>query len=122
MRISDWSSDVCSSDLGYRDILLPPQEHERQGPASKLDRSSTLASQRALDRHLPVHDRQQGNCRQRAARAQAPRTGHCDGHVDPDEDRSRPDPYAFRSEEHKSEFQSLMSISSAVFDLSKTKS
>src|SRR3546814_15117347 len=28
MRISDWSSDVCSSDLGQPQFLLRPFEHE----------------------------------------------------------------------------------------------
>src|SRR3546814_12848549 len=29
MRISDWSSDVCSSDLIHRSTILPPQRIER---------------------------------------------------------------------------------------------
>src|SRR3546814_13199416 len=28
MRISDWSSDVCSSDLGKRQIDVPKQRHK----------------------------------------------------------------------------------------------
>src|SRR3546814_12231531 len=53
MRISDWSSDVCSSDLGGKpinhDMLLDPkrscapfcQSREREGPSSL---SPTLAA------------------------------------------------------------------------------
>src|SRR3546814_14289734 len=36
MRISDWSSDVCSSDLRNKDIWLPEPE-ERQLHPSKQD-------------------------------------------------------------------------------------
>src|SRR3546814_18940535 len=34
MRISDWSSDVCSSDLEARRLLLHQQAVELSGPAS----------------------------------------------------------------------------------------
>src|SRR3546814_4641927 len=39
MRISDWSSDVCSSDLVSRHVhlLVPPADQEGLDPASRLD-------------------------------------------------------------------------------------
>src|SRR3546814_17736724 len=38
MRISDWSSDVCSSDLAGDDTPRPPQaSHGRLGPRSHID-------------------------------------------------------------------------------------
>src|SRR3546814_4789994 len=58
MRISDWSSDVCSSDLLGRDIL--ERLDGRDGPAASLNRLEAagaraitvtiIPGQRALDR------------------------------------------------------------------------
>src|SRR3546814_15260162 len=53
MRISDWSSDVCSSDLGPFFLLVPPEErtvlrqaqHERVGFRSVDSESSHPARQ-----------------------------------------------------------------------------
>src|SRR3546814_7737701 len=51
MRISDWSSDVCSSDLrGFRVQLLPP----RQRRAERRDRSMSLPPLRLCARN-PHH-------------------------------------------------------------------
>src|SRR3546814_8105035 len=95
MRISDWSSDVCSSDLtggcwtpmsGWRTATGPM----RSAPASDPCRA------------IPVQP-----C--------VPLFGWKPG---------RPPivPGSFRSEEHTSELQSLMRISYAVFCLNKTTS
>src|SRR3546814_2689288 len=101
MRISDWSSDVCSSDLSAE----PP---ERPGGRRRC--------------HRGVH------CRRRHA---AGRDQLCDvGGRDPagaargrfdrrDQHRQRHRRQAGRSEEHTSELQSLMRISYAVFCLKK---
>src|SRR3546814_4033274 len=96
MRISDWSSDVCSSDLHARGPLLA-RRHER----------------RLHPRRLPA---QPGPGR-RARRAAGP---------DRPADGLRraaggPGGPAGRSEEHTSELQSLMRISYAVFCLKKKK-
>src|SRR3546814_2117829 len=117
MRISDWSSDVCSSDLAV-DRGLPPHDeregqrivdeaHEGQsGPVGQPDREP-VASQHG--------NRQQGGGgggdapggdRQRAEVAQ----------TDLGEKERQP-----RSEEHTSELQSLMRNSYAVFCLKKKK-
>src|SRR3546814_10863090 len=101
MRISDWSSDVCSSDL-----------QDRIGAAVELDHrlvhahavvGDQLAHQLELGRDaLPLgHLRR----RHRAFELVAERT------------RVR----IVRSEEHTSELQSLMRISYAVFCLKKKK-
>src|SRR3546814_7705942 len=98
MRISDWSSDVCSSDLGAVVAQRALQHEAAQGsdnvphrqrraawpgmagrrPQRRLERSSRVPYRRRLPAHL--HD---------------------------------------RSEEHTSELQSLMRISYAVFCLKK---
>src|SRR3546814_2245440 len=97
MRISDWSSDVCSSDLG--EALL-----RRGGGAVRIVDlgSGTGANFRFLAPRLAAL----------GASAQSWRL------VDRDEnllERVAP----IRSEEHTSELQSLMRISYAVFCLKK---
>src|SRR3546814_6996445 len=120
MRISDWSSDVCSSDLpsrADRHLLL----HVQPGGAFRL----------GFDRP-PV-----GLCRGRAARAGTPDVRDLSDHpADAGEKIARRlfprDAGGFchglrhrlverdaRSEEHTSELQSLMRISYAVFCLKK---
>src|SRR3546814_17821008 len=61
MRISDWSSDVCSSDLAGGDMSeeseqrrrLPPFEGERL-PEQFVDRIARLAPQSAIELAPPV--------------------------------------------------------------------
>src|SRR3546814_7858357 len=52
MRISDWSSDVCSSDLLPAAVMVDqgPQRIELQAQAREE------AQQRGLDHHAPVAD------------------------------------------------------------------
>src|SRR3546814_6217441 len=100
MRISDWSSDVCSSDLRCAGAF------ERFTAENRLDR-----------RALVAEDKWCARCARPDA-ALADRS-----------DRKRPLVYAgersgtdlsgIRSEEHTSELQSLMRISYAVFCLKK---
>src|SRR3546814_9609737 len=92
MRISDWSSDVCSSDLGAR----------RGAGGGRLAFPATAPADRA---------RQFG----RDARCGIDRADR----LFPDLRRSRP--RGRRSEEHTSELQSLIRISYAVFCLKKKK-
>src|SRR3546814_2610558 len=117
MRISDWSSDVCSSDLPRR----AHQQSRPRGAPGGAEPPRRLARRR--DRRQPRPRTARGNGRDRRAdrprrhalwrrlerlsRAQANRTGG---------DRSRT-----RSEEHTSELQSLMRISYAVFCLKQKK-
>src|SRR3546814_7919636 len=93
MRISDWSSDVCSSDLGGVGGCV------RQG----LSRGRFLLPAVGL-RHL-------ADLWRAAARARRER-----GRLLAAADRAH-----LRSEEHTSELQSLMRISYAVFCLKKKK-
>src|SRR3546814_2477987 len=95
MRISDWSSDVCSSDLKPPPAL--PAAHEKQ------DRQQ----------------RQSGNGRRRGQPC-GKRATRTRPHPDRDEQQQRPRARP-RSEEHTSELQSLMRISYAVFCLKKKK-
>src|SRR3546814_7835083 len=110
MRISDWSSDVCSSDLP--DCLVgrswqtgvasrPPH------PPARLPAASTRAAGAALAQTVRGTDRsvQDGGPASRLAAASGSPATHA----------------AWRSEEHTSELQSLMRISYAVFCLKKKK-
>src|SRR3546814_5725880 len=97
MRISDWSSDVCSSDLG-------PSR-----PAGGGARVAVAAARRGprargqAEEHAPLHQQADGR-EHRALRASRLRLREG------------------RSEEHTSELQSLMRLSYAVFCLKKKKS
>src|SRR3546814_5954088 len=110
MRISDWSSDVCSSDLIDDDRI--PRDHQsaveirRPGPVPQGKAGAAALSIRdagALHRGgVP------GLFRDRPRRAEIP--AGVSGR------------YGWnRSEEHTSELQSLMRISYAVFCLKKKK-
>src|SRR3546814_6067475 len=118
MRISDWSSDVCSSDLwvvasGFRAqpggfCLLPGADGSLEEVLLAIDPEEPLWSFAGLPAALPP-----GVCRidqgLRPGAASRAALGWCLGS------------YAFRSEEHTSELQSLMRISYAVFCLKKKK-
>src|SRR3546814_5501584 len=109
MRISDWSSDVCSSDLhegvaGAAQFRTLAEIHARL-----LDREARLV-EAAGDRveldpeggHRPAMDHVGGG------------GDEADRHAD-----GQHDAIVGRSEEHTSELQSLMCISYAVFCLKK---
>src|SRR3546814_4199323 len=105
MRIRDWSSDVCSSDLSAHLAAARHRGDRGVGPE---------------DRPLPDHSRSDAHvglwrrtCRAGAgALLLSPRGAGRARH------RLR---HALRSEEHTSELQSLMRISYAVFCLKKKK-
>src|SRR3546814_10510704 len=120
MRISDWSSDVCSSDLPQVDSLP-----SRASLLLRLGRSASFGAADGPHRSAAAAAAEVGV----AAIGLEPRYTHARRHVDFLQDLSRlgVDPpqvalVAFpraRSEEHTSELQSLMRISYAVFCLQK---
>src|SRR3546814_4234073 len=116
MRISDWSSDVCSSDLGRRcgdepggglavraadqpgvDGRTPRRRRSRRAPPGAVERGADRAGFVGARR---VAGMERVRLRLRLGSSI----------VAPD---------LFRSEEHTSELQSLMRISYAVFCLKK---
>src|SRR3546814_10056380 len=109
MRISDWSSDVCSSDLLARDALQP-----RQIAGAAVDRRPffDLRQHRRVGGAL---DRVVFGCGKAGHR---PAIAGGEGLLHPHSPFCRRD----RSEEHTSELQSLMRISYAVFCLKKKTS
>src|SRR3546814_7598996 len=131
MRISDWSSDVCSSDLVDRNVAVAvpahPVEHAAvHQPVDLFDQPAVLAHADELARRQrPVQlvvPAQQGLVADDGAVGQA----HDRLEVRFErvvEDRAAQVGFQVeqRSEEHTSELQSLMRISYAVFCLKKKK-
>src|SRR3546814_6739839 len=118
MRISDWSSDVCSSDL--KPLLQKPRREVRDGeregdPCRRLLLGRAGAA--AQDGRRGVHTRGLQRRRRAQRDLSQPRHARRGGG-----DRVRPGAHQLpraRSEEHKSELQSLMRISYSVFCLKK---
>src|SRR3546814_1539701 len=114
MRISDWSSDVCSSELGVG--VHHRLDHADIAVIAAFGLVAMLAFEDQLVRgdrplqrvRITPQDKRvliaQHNVRRREASHAGPKHAH-------DADR--------RSEEHTSELQSLMRISYAVFCLKK---
>src|SRR3546814_2620262 len=130
MRISDWSSDVCSSDLYRRDhglMSLPRRlrSHHRRDRATEVDPQQAgihpgggfiLRVEQGLEGGIAAARLQAGrdaDPRQPALAAQFVASPHQAGEVDPGHR------LVDRSEEHTSELPSLMRISYAVFCLKK---
>src|SRR3546814_3159481 len=114
MRISDWSSDVCSSDLldeegkylvGKREADSEGDEQGRERP----DEPATQLDQVVHQRRAAVVDILHGSSRRSSP--------SCDGGISPSGGGGGAS--VWRSEEHTSELQSLMRISYAVFCLKK---
>src|SRR3546814_4908599 len=117
MRISDWSSDVCSSDLvtgtGFEQPLPSPRLRSRH-PGRQL-----LGGLGAAARPRDAAAGGRGRLRGGGDRRRLHRPDRC---AQPGGGaRRRRDGAGCRSEEHTSELQSLMRISYAVFCLKKKK-
>src|SRR3546814_10791452 len=131
MRISDWSSDVCSSDLGH-----PHGGEVADGPDGEADQPEAQAETHGSGQR-PVHDGDGARCaaeqdmlgqrpvdgdgkpRHRVELFEAAR--HQMSAPPPKLKKLRKNELAAkaRSEEHTSELQSLMRNSYAVFCLKK---
>src|SRR3546814_3202489 len=113
MRISDWSSDVCSSDLCPRRLKILPL----RGEAFAAGGDAIVARHRhALMPMGPGDKRRDDSCAYGAVEKPPPAMCESGG----DEHRNDGG-VCLRSEEHTSELQSLMRISYAVFCLKKKK-
>src|SRR3546814_5933703 len=99
MRISDWSSDVCSSDLPSTEIV-PVAAHRQRGNA---DRAAKIEREYLRSLIATKLERHEGQKHRLAGAGWTHNQG------------------VTRSEEHTSELQSLMRISYAVFCLKKKK-
>src|SRR3546814_5203258 len=124
MRISDWSSDVCSSDL-----IRPARNQARRRPRhGRLTAPDPRGRQGEGDGNVPDRP-DDGRCRGRTVGAGGARRPPRHPARRSAKNRSRDRQHAAdggdgeqgRSEEHTSELQSLMRISYAVFCLKKKK-
>src|SRR3546814_1533058 len=109
MRISDWSSDVCSSDLNSELAGACNRMPRRGGQSRRQPQSTPLRSATCPDQasRWPCW---QGHAVSGIRRSSTP-VATADGLIR----------HHSRSEEHTSELQSLMRISYAVFCLKKKK-
>src|SRR3546814_3120706 len=107
MRISDWSSDVCSSDLSEADFAKL---------SKRLPESYWIAEPEDILIHNAQHILEAGDSPLSIAAQYYPQRGATLVTV-----YAADHPGLFRSEEHTSELQSLMRISYAVFCLKKKK-
>src|SRR3546814_4224235 len=122
MRISDWSSDVCSSDL----LCRWPWAGKLQGlsgPAQDAERSRFWRSPAPHARHFPHTSGGAGGV---SGALQISDGGRISGHQHQpislaEAACANAQEHLRRSEEHTSELQSLMRISYAVFCLKKKK-
>src|SRR3546814_7643393 len=110
MRISDWSSDVCSSDLGFGEVEHVVDQAE-QVAAAVVDVPHVLAVARVAQRPQRLLLQQLGESDDGIERRAQLVTHH--------RQELRLGLAGGRSEEHTSELQSLIRISYAVFCLKK---
>src|SRR3546814_8983784 len=126
MRISDWSSDVCSSDLGTERTALAVGRHLVHAEARRF-LLSVRADPGSGPGEAPFFLQRRQKTEQpfdklRACPAQAGGERLFLFSVPPREPKSStPSARNLRSEEHTSELQSLMRISYAVFCFNKKK-
>src|SRR3546814_1593909 len=105
MRISDWSSDVCSSDLAFlRHVRRAGIGGHDEDGVAEIHRLAVMIGQPAIVHHLE-QDVEQVRMRL----------------LDLVQQQDAVRILVHRSEEHTSELQSLMRISYAVFCLKKKK-
>src|SRR3546814_3649685 len=112
MRISDWSSDVCSSDLAY-DAKYGIRDYRGGGRSSARETAARVAAgavARLVIPEVQIH----------AWVAEIGGDAIDPANFDLEEIDRNPF-FCPRSEEHTSELQSLMRISYAVFCLKKKK-
>src|SRR3546814_6010777 len=130
MRISDWSSDVCSSDLGYATIanggfmIDPYLITEVRDVDGKVLYAAT-PKHACLDCSVTSPDAVPGDTVAAPPAANAGTENLAPRTIDPQVDwliaDMMHDVAVRRSEEHTSELQSLMRISHAVFCSKKKK-
>src|SRR3546814_3443411 len=120
MRISDWSSDVCSSDL-RAGVAREHAQQSHQG-VERVERAAFQFRHRRDHVAAGGGDRRiaaAGMAKQQAVEREGPGVGIVGRRIQARAVRGVQAPA--RSEEHTSELQSLMRISYAVFCLKKKK-
>src|SRR3546814_2511208 len=111
MRISDWSSDVCSSDLGKGGEKT--RDEQRPAPPDREAGFRRALGHREADRDEAREAAEGGGGGRHQEDEETDRVEEAGEHRGDSGDE------IIRSEEHTSELQSLMRISYAVFCLKK---
>src|SRR3546814_7721302 len=119
MRMSDWSSDVCSSDLDFTGRAFGRIKTFNQELRLSLDTDRFRGLIGANYDYANVDDRHQYRIFDASASTPFPDLPPISAAISQALQKTRT--YAVRSEEHTSELQSLMRISYAVFCLKKKK-
>src|SRR3546814_4695969 len=132
MRISDWSSDVCSSDLAFLEKWIPAGKSPMCGNSICQDRRFLARWMPSLEHYFHYRNLDVSTLKElctrwtpEIARGYSKHSRHLalDDIKDSIEElRYYRNHFLRRSEEHTSELQSLMRISYAVFCLKKKKS
>src|SRR3546814_5248155 len=128
MRIIDWISDVCSSDLAIANVTISPDLRQRQNVEAVISKGFEFTAQAKLADFFLLASYAYSHSKVKASGTQAALDG-----MDPAQSPrhmasatlgwAAPSGIAlsailrYRSEEHTSEPQSLMRISYAVFCL-----
>src|SRR3546814_4970649 len=119
MRISDWSSDVCSSDLTYvKEVVRDVEAQDR--PAVLLYAGDFDPSGEDIDRDFTART----DCFAKVVRVALNAEQVTEYDLPPAMGKatdSRASRFVERSEEHTSELQPLMHLTYAVFRLKKKK-
>src|SRR3546814_5857817 len=123
MRISDWSSDVCSSDLSR--VVSMPSRATETNPSAMSAHTLPACSARSMPPSRLERSVRPARCIQKIIHVTMP-TATSDSPPPISSWASKVSEYVpkvstapMRSEEHTSELQSLMRISYAVFCLKK---
>src|SRR3546814_8448919 len=109
MRISDWSSDVCSSDLLGKSLKIAVHP-----PLARRDRKRIIGTREMVEADRNIAGVGQASIAEFGLLEAQPLVRQ-PARVDPPLARD----HLRRSDEHTSELQSLMRISYAVFSLKK---
>src|SRR3546814_5291964 len=122
MRISDWSSDVCSSDL-LLPFVVQAEDIGRTFQPAQFEKFLNALFAQALYVHCPTADKMDQPLHPLSVADEAPGAAIVYLPLFPHGFRTAIGAFAvkgpYRSEEHTSELQSLMRISYAVFCLKK---
>src|SRR3546814_7067029 len=118
MRISDWSSDVCSSDLSGR--AAGTTENRYASPSGTTSRP-VAADAGSTARRSAAGRAVRGNRRRPTAASADRENSAASGRKAARDDRASARSRPRRSEEQTSELQSLLRISYAVLCLKKKK-
>src|SRR3546814_2701010 len=121
MRISDWSSDVCSSDLTKLRQPRSSRNRKRRQLTQSRRRELRIATTTVVSRRAAARTRPRTQPNSKNLQSKVPMISSHGSFLSFHRISTNGTAASKRSEEHTSELQSLMRISYAVFCLKKKK-